>query len=352
MRTTDPDLHETFAPLREVEPTPEDIARVLSMADELRSPRSLAPRRRRAGRAVALVAATAAVIGAIAALPGGESSSRPRDAHGILQAAAAVAAEQPAPAAYRYTRALDRFVYGVNAADGEHGRISEQQTSENWTSDGWRGRTTAAGGTAAWATPPSAGLVAAVGDVGAVVKAYDGDYRYGDGPLARVPFAAIPRDAASAGQLLEAAIRDGRWLPDRNAHPHWAPGVVESEVARSAVLLLAMGNLDGSQRQALFGLLGARPGARSLGEVTDATGRRGVGVALRLPDSGAELRVIIDPETSEILQSTEVMAPPPASPPKLPTGVRKPPWPPAAWLAERTQVFLSTGSVAALGDRP
>ena len=352
MRTTDPDLHETFAPLREVEPTPEDIARVMAMADELRSPRSLAPPRRRAGRAVALVAATAAVIGAIAALPGGERSSRPQDARGILQAAAAVAAEQPAPAAYRYTRALDRFVYGVNAADGEHGRVSEQQTSENWTSDGWRGRTTAARGTAAWATPPSAGLIAAAGDVGAAVKAYDGDYRYGDGPLARVLFAAIPRDAASAGQLLEAAIRDGRWLPDRNAHPHWAPGVVESEVARSAVLLLAMGNLDGSQRQALFGLLGARPGARSLGEVTDATGRKGVGVALRLPDAGAELRVIIDPETSEILQSTEVMAPPPASPPKLPAGVRKPPWPPPAWLAERTQVFLSAASVAALGDRP
>jgi len=113
-----------------------------------------------------------------------------------------------------------------------------------------------------------------------------------------------------------------------------------------------MGNLDGSQRQALFGLLGARPGARSLGEVTDATGRNGVGVALRLPDSGAELRVIIDPETSEILQSTEVMAPPPASPPTLPAGVRKPPWPPPVWLAERTEVFLSTGSVAALGDRP
>ena len=144
------------------------------------------------------------------------------------------------------------------------------------------------------------------------VKPYDGDYRYGDGPLARVPFARDPRDAAAAGALLEAAIRDGRWLPDRNAHPHWAPGVVDSEVARSAVLLLAMGNLDGGQRQALFGLLGSRPGARSLGEVTDATGRKGVGVALRLPDFGAELRVIIDPETSDILQSSEVMPPPPA----------------------------------------
>jgi hypothetical protein len=204
------------------------------------------------------------VIGAIAALPGGESPSRPQNAHGILQAAAAVAAEQPVPADDRYTRALDRFVY-------------------------------------------------------------DGDYRYGDGPLARVPFAAIPRDAASAARLLEAAIRDGRWMPENNAHPRWAPGVVEAEVARSAVQLLAMGNLDGSQRQALFGLLGSRPGARSLGEITDAAGRKGVGVALRLPDFGDELRVIIDPETSDILQSTEVMAPPPANPPRLPAGVRKPP---------------------------
>jgi hypothetical protein len=352
MRTADPDLHETFAPLREVEPTPAEIARVLALADELRSPRSLAPPRRRAGRAIALVAATAALIGAIAALPGGQSSSRPQDAHGILQAAAAVAAEQPAPAAYRYTRALDRFVYAVNASDGQRGRVSEQQTSENWTSDGWRGRTDAERGTATWAAPPTPALLAAAGDVGAVVKAYDGGYRYGDGPLARVPFAAIPRDAASAAQLLEAAIRDGRWMADGNGHPHWAQGVVEAEVARSAVQLLAMGNLDGGQRQALFGLLGSRPGARSLGQVTDAAGRKGVGVVLRLPDFGDELRVIIDPETSDILQSTEFMAPPPAIPPKLPAGVRKPAWPAPASLAERTQVLLSTGSVAALGDRP
>jgi hypothetical protein len=352
MRTTDPDLHETFAPLREVEPTPQEIERVLAMADDLRSTRSLAVPRRHRGRAVAFVATTAAVIAAIAALPGGESSSRPRDAHGVFQAAAAVAAEQPAPLAYRYTRALDRFVYDVNAGDGRRGRVTEQQTSENWTSDGWKGRTTGARGTSSWAAPPSAELLKAAGDIGAVVKAYDGDYRYGDGPLARVPFAAIPADAAAAGQLLDAAIRDGRWMPERNAHPHWAAGVVESEVTRSAVLLLSMGNLSSPQRQALFELLGTRPGAHSLGQVADATGRKGVGVALRLPGFGDELRVIIDPETSDILQSTELMAPPPASPPKLPAGVRKPPWPPPAWLAERTQVILSTGSVAALGDRP
>ncbi len=349
---TDTDLIETFAPLREVEPTPAEIARVLAAADELRAPRSLGPARRRPARVVALVAATAALIGGLAALPGG-GSDRPQDAHGILQAAAAVAAQQPGPAAYRYTRALDRFVYAVNAPDGQRGRVAEQQSSENWTSDGWRGRTAAARGSATWAAPPSAALLTAAGDVGAVVKPYDGDYRYGDGPLARVPFDAIPDDAAGAGALLEAAIGDMRWGPNPRSHPHWAPGVVDSEVARSAVLLLSMGNLTSAQRAALFGLLGSRPGARSLGEVTDATGRKGVGVALRLPDLGAELRVIIDPETSDILQSSEVMPPPPAQAPELPPGVHHaPPWPPAVWLSERTQVFLSTGSVAALGDRP
>jgi hypothetical protein len=347
---TDTDLLETFAPLREIEPTPDEIARVLAAADELRSPRSLDRPRRRPARMIAVVAASAALIGVLAALPGGDSD-RPQDAHGILQAAAAVAAQQPAPAAYRYTRALDRFVSGVNAPRGEHGRVTEQQTSENWTSDSWRGRTTAARGSATWTSPPSAALQAAAGAIGAVVKPYDGDYRYGDGPLARVRFDAIPDDAAAAGALLEAAIRDMRWGPNPNSHPHWPPGFVDSEVARSAVLLLSMGNLTSSQRAALFGLLGSRPGARSLGEVTDAVGRKGVGVALRLPD-GAELRVIIDPETSDILQSSEVMPAPPTSPPELPAGVRQPPWPPPVWLAERTQVFLSTGSVAALGDRP
>jgi hypothetical protein len=351
---TDTDVIETFAPLREVEPTPAQIARVLAAADERRAGGRdpiLGPVRRRPARVVALVAATAALIGALAALPGGDAD-RPQSAHGILQTAAAVAAQQPGPAAYRYTRVLDRFVYAVNAPDGQSGRVAEQQTSENWASDGWRGRTTAARGSATWAAPPSAALVAAAGDVGAVVKPYEGDYRYGDGPLARVPFDVIPHDAAGAGALLEAAIRDGRWLPQHNAHPHWAPGVVDSEVARSAVILLATGNLDGGQRQALFELLSSRPGARSLGEVTDTTGREGVGIALRLPPLGSELRVIIDPETSDILQSSEVMPPPRAQAPPPPPGVKAPPWPPAVWLSDRTEVFLSAGAVAALGDRP
>jgi hypothetical protein len=345
----DTNLLDALAPLREVEPTPEEIARVLAAADELRAPRSLG-RPRRPARVVAVVAATAALIGALAALPGGKST-RPEDAHGIFQAAAAVAAEQPAPAAYRYTRVLDRFAYGVNAG-AEHGRMTAEQPSENWTADAFAGRTVAPPGTVTWAAPPSAELRKSGDVAAAIAKPYDGSFRYGDGPLARVPFAAIPTDAAAAGRLLEAAIGDGRWMPSGNSHPHWAPGVVESEVSRSAVTLLALGNLTSAQRAALFGLLGTRPGARALGDVTDATGRHGVGVALRLPDVGDELRVIIDPQTSDILQSSEVMAPPPATPPKLPAGVRKPPWPPPVWLAERTEVFLSTGSVAALGDRP
>jgi hypothetical protein len=340
--TTDTELREALAPLREVEPTDEEIARVLAAAPAAR-PR---PRLR---WALAMGAATAAVVGLLAALPGGDSR-RPHDAHGIFEAAAATAAQQPTPLAYRYTRVLDRFVDAVNA-DGRRGRVTYQQTSDNWTSDGFEGRTVASQGTASWDAPPTDALRRAAGS-GAIVKRYDGEYRYGDGPLARVPFDAIPDDAAAAGRLLEAAIRDGRWMPNPNGQPHWARGVVEAEVSRSAVTLLALGNLTGAQRQALFGVLSTRPGARSLGAVTDAAGRHGVGVALPLPDVGGELRVIIDPKTSDILQSTEALPPPPATPPKLPAGVRMPPWPPPVSLAERTQVFLSTGSVAALGDRP
>ena len=341
MQTTETDLLERLAPLRELEPTDEEIARLLAAADELRAPRR---RRARPARAVALVAATAAVIGALAALPGGKDSAGPKDAHGILQAAAAVAAEQPAPAAYRYTRVLSRFVEDVQA-NGEHGRVTYEQTSENWTADAFEGRTVAPAGSAKWDAPPSAALQAAEGPVSALVKPYDGAYRYGDGPIARIRFDELPENPVELGALLEAAIRDGRWLLHRG-HPRWAPGVVDEEITHSAVILLSMGNLTSGQRAALFQLLASRPGARSLGEVTDAIGRHGVGVEL------AGMRVIIDPETSDILQTSEVSGPPPTEPPPTPPGVKKPAWPPPAWPVEHSDVFLSTGSVAALGDRP
>jgi hypothetical protein len=346
MKMLDPELLERLAPLRELEPTDEEIRQLLAAADELRAPR----RRARPARAVAVVAATAAVVGALAALPGGKDSTRPQDAHGILQAAAAVAAEQPAPSAYRYTRMLRRLVDGVRAGS-ERGRVTYEQTSENWTSDGFRGRTVAPQGTIAWDAPPSDALRAAGGLASGLVKPYDGDYRYGDGPLARVPFAALPDDPVALGALLEAAIRDTRWALHPSKNPQWAPGVVEEAISHSAVILLSLGNLTGDQRKALFELLSSRPGARSLGEVRDATGREGVGVALPVSASRSELRVIIDPKTSDILQSTEVLAPPPEKAPHF-WGARRPPWPPPVWLVERTEVFLSTGSVAALGDRP
>jgi hypothetical protein len=62
--------------------------------------------------------------------------------------------------------------------------------------------------------------------------------------------------------------------------------------------------------------------------------------------------VIIDPDTSDILQTSQVSGPPPGEPPATPGTTRKPAWPPPVSLAERDEVFLSTGSVAALGDRP
>jgi hypothetical protein len=350
MKTPDTDLLERLAPLRDLEPTDDDVRRLLAEADELRAPRR-AQRPKRPARAVAVLAATAALIGALAALPGGKDSARPEDAHGIMQAAAAVAAEQPAPAAYRYTRMLSRFVDDVRAG-GERGRVIYEQTSESWTSDGFRGRTVAPQGSIAWAAPPSQALQAAGGHASGLVKPYDGDYRYGDGPMARVPFAALPDDPVALGALLEAAIRDTRWALHPSEHPRWAPGVVEEEVSRSAVILLSMGNLTGGQRKALFELLSSRSGARSLGDVQDATGREGVGVALPLARSGSELRVIIDPKTSDILQSTEVLPPLPATPPRVAGAPRPPVWPPPVSLAERAEVFLGTGSVAALGDRP
>ena len=246
MRTADPDLHETFAPLREVEPTPEEIARVLGAADELRSPRSLARPRRRAGRAVALVAATAAVIGAHRGPARRRDARRPQDAHGVLQAAAAVAAQQPGARrlslharagalrlrrqrARRPARPRDR------AADlGELDLRRLARTDHRRRAAPPRGPSPpeprAAGGGAATSARSSRPTTATTATATARWRAC---------PSPRSPRRRRRRRAAR-GRDPRRALAARPPTP----HPHWAPGVVESEVARSAVLLLAMGNLD------------------------------------------------------------------------------------------------------------
>ena len=236
---------------------------MLALADELRSPRSLARPRRRTGRAVALVAATAARDRRHRRAARRRRRDRPQDAHGVLQAAAAVAAEQPAPAAYRYTRALDRFVYARQrarraarprdrAADlGEldlrrlarpdHRRARQRHV-------GRAAQRRAAGGGAATSARSSSPTTATTATA-------TGRWRACRSPRSRT---TPPR----AGRA--ARGRDPRRALDAGSptlHPHWAPGVVDSEVARSAVLLLAMGNLD--ERPAPGAVRAARQRARA-----------------------------------------------------------------------------------------
>jgi hypothetical protein len=242
MKTSDTDLRERLAQLRDLEPTDEEIARLLASADELRAPQR---RARRPLRALALVAAVAAVLGGVlAALPGCKDAARSQSAHGILQAAAAVAAEQPGPAedlkAYRYTRVLTRFVDLVQV-DGGRNHAIWQQTSENWME-----------------RPPTERM-RSIDGASAIVKPYDGDFRYGDGPMARVPFAALQTDPGAARQAHGG--RDRRHAPGASPEQPSAlgPGVVESEVGHSAVTLLALGNLTSAQRSAPFQVLSNRP---------------------------------------------------------------------------------------------
>jgi hypothetical protein len=111
------------------------------------------------------------------------------------------------------------------------------------------------------------------------------------------------------------------------------------------VILLSVGNLTSGQRAALFQLLASRPGARSLGELTDAMGRRGVGVEL------GGLRVIIDPETSDILQTSEVSGPRrPTRPP--PTGRPEAPVASARVASRAHRGLLEHGQRRRARDRP
>jgi hypothetical protein len=74
---------------------------------------------------------------------------------------------------------------------------------------------------------------------------------------------------------------------------------------RVGVLFLFVGNLladealSPDQRAALYRMIAGQPGIRSLGEVTDPEGRRGVAVGHG--DDGHETVIIFDPDTSRVL---------------------------------------------------
>lgn len=311
-----------LTPLREIDPTEDEIRRVLRRAAEPAAP---SPARRRARPAIAAVGAlTAAAVAVAAALPGGQTATS------ALRAAAAAAADEPAPAAfsgYRYADVLERrrdtwatFDEGCMRRHGlpkpatpgarpepnpcpVTGRATYDQEGrqEIWVDARWQG-TRKDHGTRITRATGDQELVSAIRREFAHPATTD-DYVYGEGPFARAPMADLPTDPDALLRTLTAAYADGRWAEGGTLDAGEAAR--RYALARYVAHLLAEGNATPALRAAAFGVL-ERMDATDLGHVRDARGREGHGIEIAGrsgPDNApTRLRVIFDAEQGELLQ--------------------------------------------------
>jgi hypothetical protein len=316
MTPTAEEIRDQLAPLRELEPSSEQLHRALDAA----------PRRRRRGRrpALAVAGAAAAVTAVIAALPGGQPTGA-----AALRAAAAAAADQAGPAAfegYRYVLMRDRrqSMWGV-PEEGCEPKPARPGINEPGCPMAQEATYVEEGRLEIWVDSRQSGtrrdhgsrVVEAQGDpeLAAALREELGRkpstdvYEYGDGAFAKVPLAQLPTEPRALLAELRAAYDDGRWAgnPSAYANSTRPASTRDYELALFTVLLLAEANATPELRAAGFGALAEMPGLRALGETTDGEGREGQGIELAFAADPngfrgpTTLRVVFDEERGDLL---------------------------------------------------
>ena len=283
------DLQTLLRPLREAEPTADELARVRAA---IRDERLERPARRGlrlppfGRRRFALLAATSLAIAvAVAALPAGEDDSTLR---GALRAAAAAAADAPAGAPFTgYRHIVERVRFE------RPGSKPTEFRREVWVNAQWRGveRIDAGGGT----RPETAPLAARTG------------------PFGQAPLAKLPTDPDALLRALTAAYDDGSFAAPGEApaqQPKRDADGRRAEMVVATATLIAESNATPELRAAGFGVLERLGGAKDLGTVRDAEGREGRGLEVAwggtLPNGdrwASAMRLIFDTETGEVLST-------------------------------------------------
>jgi hypothetical protein len=280
------DLQTLLRPLREVEPTSDEVARVRAAIDD--RPATAVSRRFRlppvGRRRLAVLAATSLAIAvAVAALPAGDDDSL----RGALRAAAAAAAEAPAAGApfTGYRHIVERVREDVSGAKPREYR------RELWIDAKWRGaeRIDEGGG-----TPPETSPLAEIA-----------------GPFGRAPLAKLPTDPDALLRTLKAAQDDGSFAVPGGGLAESQKrdaDVRRAELSVATAQLIAESNATPELRAAGFGVLERLGGAKDLGTVRDAEGREGRGLEITwggtLPEGDrwrSALRLIFDTEKGEVL---------------------------------------------------
>jgi hypothetical protein len=319
-----------LTPLRELEPTLEEIARVRALAAAPEPPR----RRRRPRPVLALATVSvAAGIAAAAALPGAESATS------ALRAAAAAAADEPAPRAftgYRYVEMIDRrtgpwatydeecmkrFTQRLEDGTQKSGMIPCPRTAsvtftsegrvEMWVDKDWKGTVRNHGSRVTEVTGDPVLAEAVRRELGREPMTHP--YVYGDGPYAHAPVEDLPTEPAALLEVLTAAYEDGRWSDGGKFRPLEGSQVMRTfELARYTSRLLIEANASPALRGAAFGVLARMPGVKDLGEMEDSRGREGHGIEIAGPVGAGEfekvrgrLRLVFDPDQGELLSLAE-----------------------------------------------
>ena len=286
------DLQTLLRPLRELEPTSEEVDRARAAAREhvLGAPvgrsRTLPRIALRRPRLALVGAAAIAIALAITFVPAGDE----RSLRSALRAAAAAAAavEPPVPPLTGYRHVVERVHVQLP------GSAPREYVRELWIDAQWHGIERSDHGAG-----------------GAVKAAALADKT---GPFGRAPLAELPVDPDALLEDLDAAYDDGRYAaPDAAAWTEqpkwvWEPEGRRFQMALGTAWLIAESNATPALRGAGFGVLERLGGARDLGTVEDAEGRAGHGLEMtwdgRLAAGerwSTALRLIFDSGTGEML---------------------------------------------------
>jgi hypothetical protein len=241
--------------------------------------------------------AGAAVIVAVAVIPGSPGSLGHPDtaAAAVLGQAAVTASRQPAtptagPGQYEYVKAIEEQRGAEGISDGNQTSLQQcvaVQTIQYWVASDGSGRMSASG-------EPSCGFPTSE----TFAKGQADDSVYPDA-------AALPTDPAALEQLIVQQYEGGR--PDAGATFQFAGTFLQSGAPPKV-------------RAAIYQLIESLPGVKLLGSMSDNLGRHGIGVDYT--QYGVRDVLIFDPATSAVLEREGVAV----DPGEIPTAPGIPPF--------------------------
>jgi hypothetical protein len=256
---------------------------------------------RRPLRRLAVIGLAAAALAAVLASIGVTSPGVPSTAAAVLEHTAQVAEKQPTtapptPGQYYYSRSILQNLFTATGVPGVVGL--QTQVEKLWVSPDGSGRIAQVNqGTPSFLTREDKTKWVATGSP--PLGDPHSDQTFGAGNLPFVDFSTLPTDPAALAKL----VREGRVGPSGlvpvGEYPALSPSAELGHITGS---LINEGYASPAMRSALYQVIAEIPGMKLLGTVSDGIGRAGTAVALTDGQSGEQIVLIFDPNTSAILE--------------------------------------------------